>query len=212
MDIIKKFLSKWIINALVFVVGILSIVAGAELGGKNWESISSSADSLHMISMVLGITLIVVSALSLLLSLVMMILARKPIASSGIVSGILLSVGIWFVVYDTAGSLIVLTVSLIPFFMIVIGALYLIDCLHSALLNLKYKEVARNQISLLILFLISVAAIILGSLCIATGKSNQTIIPRNVQIIILGIILSLEGLFQFLASFVGVPKFVVFEK
>lgn len=211
MDIIKKFLSRWIINALVFVVGILSIVAGAELGGKSWDSIMSSADSLHMISMVLGITLIVVSSLSLLLSLGMMLLARKPMASSGIISGILLSIGIWFVVYDTAGSLIALTVSLIPFFMIVIGALYLIDCLHSMLLNIKYKEVAKNKFPLLIMFLISVAAIVLGALCIATGKSNQTIIPRNVQIIILGIILSLEGLFQFLSSIIGIPKIVVFE-
>ena len=212
MEIIKKFLSRWIINVLTFVVGILSIVAGAELGGKSWDSAMSSADTLHTISMVLGITLIVVSSLSLLLSFVMMLVVRKSLSSSGIVSAVLLSAGIWFVVYDTAGSLIVLTVTLIPFFLIVIGAMYLVDIIHSIGLNLKYKEVAKDWISLGLMALLAVISIIIGALCIGTNQSGQTIIPRNVQIIILGVILSLEALFHFLSSFISIPKFVTLEK
>lgn len=212
MELIKKFLSKWIIHILTFVVGILSIIAGAELGGRSWDSINSSIASMHVISMVLGITLIVVASISLLASFVLMVLLRKSLLSSGIVSGILLSFGIWFVAYDTAGDLIILTVALIPFIMIVLGTLFLIDCIHELILSIRYKETAGNPMSIVISLILAVATIVIGILCYVTNGSGQTIIPRNVQIIILGVILCLESLFQFLGSFVAVPKFAVFKK
>lgn len=212
MELIKKFLSKWIIHILTFVVGILSIIAGAELGGRSWDSINSSIASMHVISMVLGITLIVVASISLLASFVLMVLLRKSLLSSGIVSGILLSFGIWFVAYDTAGDLIILTVALIPFIMIVLGTLFLIDCIHELILSVRYKETAGNPMSIVISLILAVATIVIGILCYVTNGSGQTIIPRNVQIIILGVILCLESLFQFLGSFVAVPKFAVFKK
>ena len=59
MDLIKRSLSRWIQAALILVIGILCIVAGAS-GNGNPNTAQNATDA---ISIVIGIVLIVIGAL-----------------------------------------------------------------------------------------------------------------------------------------------------
>lgn len=197
MELIKKSLGKWITNVLVFVVGILCIISGATYGS------SSSIDSMNAISMILGITLIVVSSISFFASLILLFITKKSLMSSSVVSGLLLSVGIWFVTTKTVGTLISLTLSFIPIVMIVLGAILLADCLYGFFFFFRYKEVKQKIAPTIVMTLVALFAIIFGSLCLVT-KDGSPIIGYNVQLIILGVILMLEAVLQILSTFVDV--------
>ena len=61
MQFVKERLGKWITAAIVLVVGILCIVAGAAMHGESWEN---AQDALNAISIVLVIFLIIFGALA----------------------------------------------------------------------------------------------------------------------------------------------------
>lgn len=200
MDLVKKSLSKWITSILVLVIGILCIVAGA-----NFSSSASGADSaLDAISMVLGITLIVIASLSLAVSIVLLFVTKKSLISSSIVAGLLLSVGIWFVVYKSAWGLISLTLSWVPLVLIVLGAILAADCVFNFVSIFKNKEY-KAIVTTTLITIVAVAAIVIGALCM-----NGTI-TSGAQLIILGIFMILEAVLEFISTFLSVPKIAIIE-
>lgn len=201
MELLKKSLGRWLVNILTFIVGILLIVAGAKY--------NSATGAMDAISMLLGITLIIISSISLILSFLLMVVVRKGFAASGILSGLLLSLGIWFVSYKTASSLILLTISLLPIVLIVLGVIFLIDsidefCFH---FHFRFREMEFDTAHAITLTCISLASIVLGILCVVKREGGlDTLIPINVQLILFGIVMMVEALFQFLTTLSLLPS------
>ena len=199
MELLKKSLGRWLVNILTFIVGILLIVAGAKY--------SSATGAMDAISMLLGITLIIISSISLILSFLLMVVVRKGFAASGILSGLLLSLGIWFVSYKTASSLILPTISLLPIVLIVLGVIFLIDSIDEFCFHFRFREMEFDTAHAITLTCISLASIILGILCVVKREGGlDTLIPTNVQLILFGIVMMVEALFRFLTTLSLLPS------
>lgn len=199
MELLKKSLGRWLVNILTFIVGILLIVAGAKY--------NSATGAMDAISMLLGITLIIISSISLILSFLLMVVVRKGFAASGILSGLLLSLGIWFVSYKTASSLILLTISLLPIVLIVLGVIFLIDSIDEFCFHFRFREMEFDTAHAITLTCISLASIVLGILCVVKREGGlDTLIPINVQLILFGIVMMVEALFQFLTTLSLLPS------
>ena len=82
MELIKKSLSKWIEAVLVLVVGILVIVAGAQMGNTSMDALingNGSAETIKSISLVLGWSFIVIGSTGILGALISSIFAKADL-------------------------------------------------------------------------------------------------------------------------------------
>lgn len=202
MQFVRERLGKWITAAIVITVGILCIVAGAAMGGND---ISAASDSLDAISMVIGIILIIVGSLSVVLAIVAGVLAKRSFAAVALPGAFLLAIGISLVVAKYAASLIGLLLLVVPYLLIALGAVILLDAIVTLVRAIIGKNVGKVIVAFIVAALIAVGAIVLGALCI--GK--DPVIKYGVQLIVFGIIVVLEGLFQVLTTFVKLPDTVV---
>lgn len=202
MQFVRERLGKWITAAIVITVGILCIVAGAAMGGND---ISAASDSLDAISMVIGIILIIVGSLSVVLAIVAGVLAKRSFAAVALPGAFLLAVGISLVVAKYAASLIGLLLLVVPYLLIALGAVILLDAIVTLVRAIIGKNVGKVIVAFIVAALIAVGAIVLGALCI--GK--DPVIKYGVQLIVFGVIVVLEGLFQVLTTFVKLPDTVV---
>lgn len=194
MDLVKRSISKWINAAIVLTLGILVIVMGAAKDG--------SAEAAEGISLVLGIVLIIVGALALAIAIIGGILSKVGFAATGIAAGITLAFGISLVVGKYAAALIVLFLYIIPFILIVVGAIILADAIYQLVLAIKQKG---NVIPAVIAIIIGAVALVLGCLCVG----NNPVIPQNVQLIVFGIILVLYAIVMVLGTFFKLPDATV---
>ena len=209
MEFVKARLGKWISAAIIITVGILCIVAGAKLGGDN---IGEAVDALDSISLVLGIVLVIVGSLSLILAGVVAFLARKGFLAIGLPGGFLLAIGISLLPeYNRyAGDLILLLLRIVPFILIVVGAVILIEGglnILNAVQSKDEKKVA-SLVAAIIVALLGMVAIVVGALCVG----EDPVIKSSIQLVIFGIIVVLEGCLQLLASFIKPPDVVVVVK
>lgn len=202
MQFVRERLGKWITAAIVITVGILCIVAGAAMGGND---ISAASDSLDAISMVIGIILIVVGSLSVCLAILAGVLAKKSFAAVALPGAFLLAIGISLVVAKYAASLIGLLLLVVPYLLIALGAVVLLDAIVTLVRAIIGKNAGKVIVAFIVAAIIGVGAIVLGALCI--GK--DPVIKYGVQLIVFGIIVVLEGLFQVLTTFVKLPDTVV---
>lgn len=212
MELIKKSLSKWIEAVLVLVVGILVIVAGAQMGNTSMDALingNGSAETIKSISLVLGWSFIVIGSTGILGALISSIFAKADFAPAAIVSGVTLAIGIWLVVRQEAGKLMFVLIGFVPFVMIVVGAVLAAHAAFLVVNGIRYKIVKRSLPAAIGGFAIAVVSIVLGSLCIATVENGNTIIPSNVQLIIFGVILLVFALFLILATFISTPFITV---
>lgn len=194
MDLVKRSIGKWINAAIVLTLGILVIVMGAAKDG--------SPEAAEGISLVLGIVLIIVGALALVLAIVGGILSKLGFASTGVAAGLTLALGISLVVGKYAAALIVLFLYIIPFILIVVGAVILADAIFQLVLAIKLKG---SVITPIIAIVIGAAAIVLGCLCVG----NDPVIPQNVQLIVFGIVLCVYAVIMVLGTFFKLPAAVV---
>ena len=201
MSFVKERLGKWISAAIIIVIGILCIVAGAAMGSNNPETAQNSLDA---ISVVMGVILIIVGSLSFVLALVAGILVKKSFAALALPGALLLAIGISLVVEKYAAALIGLLLLIIPYLLIAVGVVILLDAIFTLVRALQAKEVKTVLISVIIAIIIAVGAIVLGALCI--GK--DPVIKYGVQLIVFGIIVILEGFLQLLMTFVRLPDAV----
>ena len=202
MQFVRERLGKWIGAAIIIVVGILCIVAGAAMGGND---LSAAKDSLDAISLVIGIILIIVGSLSVCLAIIAGLIAKKSFAAVAIPGGFLLAIGISLVVAKYAASLIGLLLTVIPYLLIVLGAIILLDAIYTLVRGIMAKEVGKVIIAVIFGIVLGVGAIVLGALCVG----SDPVIKYGVQLIVFGIIVVLEGVFQVLATFVKLPEAVV---
>ena len=205
MEFVRVRLGKWIQAAIILVVGILCIIAGAKLGSNSLESIASAQDTLDAISLTLGIVMIVVGSLSLLLAFCVVILAKEGFAQVAVPGAVLLAVGISLVIIKYAYTFIDLLLKVTPYLLIALGAVVLIDAIFTLLRGLKSKEAKAAIIAFVFALLIAAGAIVLGALCIG----SDPVIKYGVQLVVFGIVVTLVGVFKLLATFIKVPDAVV---
>lgn len=202
MQFVKERLGKWITAAIIIVVGILCIVAGAAMGGNDPETAKNALDG---ISITLGVILIVVGALALALGVVVTILAKKGFLVVALPGAIVLALGISLVVAKYGASLISILLTVIPYLLICIGAVIFIDAIINLVQGIIKKEVKAILVAVIVAIVVSVAAIVLGALCVG----SDPVIKWGVQLIVFGIIVCLIGVLEVVLTFVKVPDVVV---
>ena len=200
MDLVKRSISKWITAAIVLTLGILIIVMGA---AKD----KAAGESANAISNVLGIVFIIVGALALILAVVVGILEKKSFVVSGVSAGITLAIGISLVVGHYAAGLISLFLYIIPFLLIVTGAVIIADGVYTLVLAIKGKSSVFAQVLSII---IGVTALVIGCLCVG----NNPVISQSAQLVVFGIIVVVYALLIFLGTFFTLPgaTVVIVEK
>ena len=194
MELVKKSFNKWIISAVVLVVGILCIVAGASSG-------NASLDAYTGISMTIGISLIVVASLSVLLSLCATILSKGDVSFgvTAIGSAATLALGILFVVDNgLGGTLIWILLNYVPYLMLVAGSIVALDAILLLVFSLAKKTLKVNLMSIIAGIIIAAITILFGALMVG----NDPIISKNAQLIIFGIILILYALLLCAITFI----------
>lgn len=207
MDYVSERLGKWISSAIVIVIGILCIVAGAKFGSGSFDP--SAVDTVKAISLTLGITMIVVGSLSLCLSLIVMLVTKgRGFVTVAIPGAFLLAVGISLVVHKYAFDLIMIIIRIVPFLLLTLGAVVLLDACFTLVRAIKEKKVKAALFAIIFAFLLAVGSIVLGALCVG----DNPVIKENVQLIVFVIIVTLSGLLSLLSTFVKVNKVVVVAK
>ncbi len=202
MQFVKERLGKWIQAAIILTVGILCIVAGAVMGSNDPMG---AADALDAISLVLGIVLIVVSSLSLLLAIVVAVLAKKGFAAVAFPGAALLALGISLCVAKYAATLITLLITVVPYLLLTIGAVVLLDAIFTFVLAIQAKEMTKALPAFIVGALVAIGAIVLGALCVG----SDPVIKFGAQLIVFGIIVVLVAVFQVVTTFVKLPDTVV---
>lgn len=205
MELVKRSLSTWINAAILLTVGILIIVSGALLGSNDLSNIGSASDTLDAISMVLGIVLIVVGGLALCFAIVVSILAKKSFLVASVGAGTIVAFGISLVVLKYAASLIFIVVGVLPYLLLVLGALVAADGIYGLVRAIKAKG---NLVAPIISIVLGAAAITLGALCVG----EDPVIAQNVQLIVFGIVVVLEACLMVLGTFVKTPDIIVVAK
>ena len=198
MEFVKKNIAKWASALILLVIGILCIVAGASSG-------EAKANAYEGISMVIGISLLVISGLVLVVALVASIMSKGE-AGFGITAigvSVALALGIFFIADKSlGGQLIWLFLNFVPYVLIVVGSIIVVD----AILNLVFAIVKKSSIkevviATVIIALFGVIAIVLGALMIG----NDPVIEKDVQLIIFGIIIVIFAVLACLATFIAMP-------
>ena len=206
MKFIKERLGKWIQAAIIIVIGILCIVAGAKFSGNAWENMAAAEDVVNAISLTLGITMIVVGSLSLILAFFTIYLTKgKGFAAVALPGAGMLAVGVSLVVVKYAFTLISLLITVVPYVLIAVGVVIFLDTLFTLIRAIKAKQVKAVLISVICAFIVASGAIVIGALCIG----EDPVIKANVQLIVFGIIVTLVGALEFLATFVKMPDAVI---
>lgn len=201
MNFVKERLGKWIEAAIILVVGILCIVAGAAWG----NDASTAETAIKGINNVLGIMLIVVGSLALVLAILIVLLAKKGFALVAFPGAILLAVGISIVAGQYAFNLIQILIYVVPYLLIALGAVVLLDAIFTLIFAIKDKRTKEALPSFILGAVLGVAAIVLGALCV--GK--DPVIKQGVQLIVFGIVLILVACFMVLVTFVKLPSVTV---
>lgn len=196
MELIKRSFAKWIEAAIILVVGILCIVAGA-LWGE-----SGAQDAIDGISITLGVVLLIVGGLALVLAIVMGILAKKGFAGAAIPAGFLVAIGISLIAVKYAGSFIVLFLYVLPYILIVLGTIILADGIFNLVMAFMKKGA---KIAPIVSIVLGAVTLVLGCLCIG----NNPVIPTNVQLIVFGIIVVLYAALIVVSTFIKLPDAVV---
>ncbi len=212
MEFVKKSLTNWVKAVLILVIGILVIVAGAQMGNTSMDALvngDGSAATIQSISLVLGWSFIVIGSLGIIGGLLGSALSKAGFATAAISAGITLAVGIWLVVRQEAGKLMFVLIGFVPFVMIVVGAILAADAAFLIVNGIREKSIKKAIPAIAFGFIIAVASIVLGALCIATKEGGDTIIASNVQLIIFGCILLIYACFLVLATFVSIPLVTV---
>ena len=200
MQFVKERLAKWIQAAIILVIGICCIVAGAKLGTNDP---AAAGDALDVISTVIGITFVVVGGLAVLLAIVVAILAKKGFAAVAIPGGLVLAIGISLLVFPYAADFIVILLHIIPFILIVLGAIIFLDAVFTLVMAIKAKAVKGALPGIILCMVVGAVAVVLGALCLAD------VITFGAQLIVFGIIVCLVGVLQLVLTFVKLPDTVI---
>ena len=198
MELVKKSISRWITAAIILVVGILCIVAGAVKGEDKLKAYEG-------ISITIGVALLIVAALVIILALVAAIMSKgeKSFIAIASIATITLAAGIFFVAEKYLGAeLISLLLSFVPYVLIAAGSIIAVDGILTIVFGIINKNVKAAVITGVIEIVIAVVAIILG--CLMLG--NDPVISMDARFVIFGIVLILFAVLVALSTLIEMPK------
>lgn len=179
-------ISALIASVIILVIGILCIVTGAASG-------EASAGASEGISLTIGITLIVASSIVLLVALIGTIMSKGLVefGKAAIGISVTLALGIFFTANKGLGvALIDLLLSFIPYVLIVVGSIIIVDAILTLVFAGIRKEINAVAATSIIAIVIGAISVLLGSLMIG----NDPVISKQSQWIIFGIVVILYAL------------------
>lgn len=194
MKKLTKAISLWIEAAILIILGILSIIA------DNAKEGSTRLEAFQNISLVLGIVFIVISSLAIIANI---ILTKKTLNSQNISAGLVLASGIYFVSQqEVAGTLLICLFDYVPYILIVIGALIVLEGILALIFAIKNKDVIKLALVACVIFaIIGGLAILFGVLALPqVDVISAKFTIFGIILLIYGAVLALEGLFTFLGN------------
>ncbi len=120
---------------------------------------------------------------------------------------IILLVGVSLVVELWANGVIANILKVIPYIVIAVGIVFIVDALMSTIFTCKKDK--KAFLYMLPELIIGVIALVLGILCLVKGENGQSIINESVQLIVLGVIVCLYAVYDFLLTVIKLPKAVL---
>ncbi len=196
MNLAKKPLSIWLKDVITLVIGILLIITGATGKGGYTDAISY----------IIGITLIVVGACCVLFALYVGIKTRKGFILLGAPGTVMVLLGISLVVNLWATFIIAYILVVIPYLVLAVGFVLIIDAIMRSIF--EFKENKKSFLIMLPQLILGAVSLILGVLCLIVNKDGEPIISTNVQLIVLGIIVTLNAISSFSLTVVNKPTVV----
>lgn len=201
MELVKSSLNKWINAAIILTIGILVIISGALIGQGDIHA----GDTLEAISLILGIVLLVVGGLSLLIVICLGISAKKPFLASALPGGVFVALGISLIVNKYADDLLIIMIGVLPYLLLVVGALIVLDGVWGIVRCVKGKG---SLFAPIVAIVIGTVAIVLGALCVG----EKPVIEQHVQLIVFGVVLCVEACFMVLSTLVKTPDVIIVAK
>ena len=195
MNLAKKPLSIWLKDVITLVIGILLIITGATGKGGYTDAISY----------IIGITLIVVGVCCVLFALYVGIKTRKGFILLGAPGTVMVLLGISLVINLWATLIIANILVVIPYLVLAVGFVLIIDAIMRSIF--EFKENKKSFLIMLPQLILGAVSLILGVLCLIENN-GQPIISTNVQLIVLGIIVTLNAISSFSLTVVNKPTVV----
>ncbi|MCR5231664.1 MAG: hypothetical protein K6B64_03355 [Acholeplasmatales bacterium] len=180
-------ITTWITAVIMLVIGILCIVA------QNATDYNAQSDAANAISLVLGIVFIIVGSLGIIINA---LLLKRTATATTIAAGVILAAGLFFVIQKTVVDLIRLLVDFVPYVLVVVGCLVILDAIIILVFGLvKKSNLKALIIPLAIELVIGIVALVLGILALP----SVNVIDKRLTIF--GILLIVYALFL---AFTGV--------
>lgn len=173
MLLIKKHLTKIIEAAILLTVGILIIIAGAANGNSQ-----GAKDAVSTIS---GVVMCVIGGITLVLLAFVGIKSKASFAAVGASSAALIGVGISLFDKTWLFPVLELMISVIPYVLISVGAVIILDGVLTLLRAIKGKGLVFPPV---VAIVTGAVALTLGCLCIG----NNPVIGHDTQLVVFGII------------------------
>ena len=205
LESLQKKITTLAYAALLLVLGILCIIANAQANSGNY---GDAADAYQSISTVVGIVLIVIAAIGLIFGLVLAILSRTGAFATGgsITSGLVLAAGIFFVSTTTAGDLIMLFLNFIPYVLVVLGAIVIVDAILSFVFAILAKKLKESLVMFIVKLVVGALVLTLGFVAMGDNWLG------NNKLMIFGIVLCIYGVVYALSAFFAPTLLVVHTK
>ena len=195
---LQSAITTWVTAAIVLTVGILCIVA------QNADG-NASSGAQDAISIVLGVTLIVVSTLGLVLNILVL---KRAASAITLANGIILALGIYLVVEKTAAGLLYILTDYAAYVLTVVGALFVCDAILVLVFGLvKKADVKTILVPVCVEAIIGAVALVLGILALpSVNVIDKRLTIFGIILIVYALFLVLVGVFTFLGKSVRPEK------
>ena len=195
---LQSAITTWVTAAIVLTVGILCIVA------QNADG-NASSGAQDAISIVLGVTLIVVSTLGLVLNILVL---KRAASAITLANGIILALGIYLVVEKTAAGLLYILTNYAAYVLTVVGALFVCDAILVLVFGLvKKADVKTILVPVCVEAIIGAVALVLGILALpSVNVIDKRLTIFGIILIVYALFLVLVGVFTFLGKSVRPEK------
>ena len=195
---LQSAITTWVTAAIVLTVGILCIVA------QNADG-NAAGNAYDAISIVLGVTLIVVSTLGLVLNILVL---KRAASAITLANGIILALGIYLVVEKTAAGLLYILTDYAAYVLTVVGALFVCDAILVLVFGLvKKADVKTILVPVCVEAIIGAVALVLGILALpSVNVIDKRLTIFGIILIVYALFLVLVGVFTFLGKSVRPEK------
>lgn len=184
---LQSAITTWITAAIILAVGILCIVA---------QNTDNNPEAYDAISLVLGITLIVVASLGLVLNALVL---RRTATAETLADGVMLAGGIYLVVQKSAALLLTLLTDYAAYVILVLGALFVLDAILVLVFGLVHKsEVKAFIIPVVVELVLGSLAVVLGALALpSVNVISKRLTIFGVILLVFAVFLVLVGVLSF---------------